>query len=159
MVLFTLLKSLAMDNKQLPAEVVEEIKKNAEAKTAIENERIIGDSKDYGRRISYLDGYEAGCIELGTEYATKLHQVEQENAQLKQWKSEASELLNPILDYGQSKEADIPLGASISDTVIERCKKFDQASKLLEKFISRHEAGLLPDRFIYQEIKQFLDGK
>jgi hypothetical protein len=29
---------------------------------------------------------------------------------------------------------------------------------LLEKFISRHEAGLLPDMFIYKEIKTFLDG-
>lgn len=30
---------------------------------------------------------------------------------------------------------------------------------LLEKFMSRHEAGLLPDMFIYKEIKNFLDGK
>jgi hypothetical protein len=29
---------------------------------------------------------------------------------------------------------------------------------LFEKFISRHEAGLLPDAFIYNEIKTFLDG-
>jgi len=34
-----------------------------------------------------------------------------------------------------------------------------QARALLEKFISRHEGGLLPDRFIYNEIKTFLDGK
>jgi hypothetical protein len=34
----------------------------------------------------------------------------------------------------------------------------DKAIALLEKFISRHEAGLLPDRFIYNEIKTFLDG-
>jgi hypothetical protein len=32
------------------------------------------------------------------------------------------------------------------------------ARTLLEKFISRHEAGLLPDMFIYNEIKKFLDG-
>lgn len=30
---------------------------------------------------------------------------------------------------------------------------------LLNKFIYRHEAGLLPDMFIYNEIKTFLDGK
>lgn len=30
---------------------------------------------------------------------------------------------------------------------------------LLEKFISRHEAGLLPDRFIYDEIKSYLTPK
>lgn len=37
-------------------------------------------------------------------------------------------------------------------------EKYVAARNLLEKFISRHEAGLLPDRFIYNEIKQFLDG-
>lgn len=36
--------------------------------------------------------------------------------------------------------------------------KLQQAEKLLAKFISRHEAGLLPDTFIYNEIKTFLDG-
>lgn len=36
--------------------------------------------------------------------------------------------------------------------------KCEQAKALLEKFISRHEAGLLPDRHIYTEIKTFLDG-
>jgi phytoene/squalene synthetase len=37
--------------------------------------------------------------------------------------------------------------------------KYEAARSLLSKFISRHEAGLLPDRFIYDEIKTFLDGK
>lgn len=37
-------------------------------------------------------------------------------------------------------------------------KKATGAIDLLKKFISRHEAGLLPDRFIYDEIKNFLDG-
>jgi hypothetical protein len=32
------------------------------------------------------------------------------------------------------------------------------AHALLSKFISRHEAGLFPDMFIYKEIKTFLDG-
>jgi hypothetical protein len=35
----------------------------------------------------------------------------------------------------------------------------ERAVTLLEKVKSRHEAGLLPDRFIYNEIKSFLDGK
>ena len=53
--------------------------------------------------------------------------------------------------------------AIIEDTynacATEYAKKLHQSRALLEKFISRHEAGLLPDRFIYQEIKNFLDGK
>lgn len=38
-------------------------------------------------------------------------------------------------------------------------EKYVAARALLEKFISRHEAGLLPDMFIYNDIKTFLDGK
>lgn len=45
------------------------------------------------------------------------------------------------------------------DLFIEMHKvKYNASRALLEKFISRHEAGLLPDRFIYEEIKNFLDG-
>lgn len=36
--------------------------------------------------------------------------------------------------------------------------KYEQAERLLDKFMARHEAGLLPDVFIYNEIKTFLDG-
>lgn len=134
-----------MSNTQLPAEVVEEIKNKANSKY-----------KEHGliRMISRREGFMDGA----TEYATKLHTVEQENTQLKQWKKEAAELVNPIFSYGQSKEANIPLGESIINVILERCKKFDAARTLLEKFKSRHEAGLLPDRFIYDEIKTFLDG-
>jgi hypothetical protein len=31
--------------------------------------------------------------------------------------------------------------------------------ELLQTVVSRHEAGLLPDIFIYEKIKSFLDGK
>jgi hypothetical protein len=37
--------------------------------------------------------------------------------------------------------------------------QLNQARAILEKVAYRHEAGLLPDRFIYNEIKTFLDGK
>lgn len=50
------------------------------------------------------------------------------------------------------------ISPSITNAVLERCTQADKARVLLEKFISRHEAGLLPDRFIYDEIKTFLDG-
>jgi len=123
-----------------------------------------------------LNDYESGA----TEYAIKLHQAEQEIKylrgdievrdydikeynkeikELKQWKKEATELLQPILDYGQSKESGILVGGHITKIVLERCKQYQAARALLEKFISRHEGGLLPDRFLYNEIKTFLDGK
>jgi hypothetical protein len=69
-----------------------------------------------------------------TEYATKLHALQQE--------------------YNKMNKV---CGSSIShaDDVGE---KYLEARALLSKFISRHEAGLLPDRFVYNEIKTFLDG-
>lgn len=86
---------MSTNNTQLPVEVVEEIKKNVAAKTNAVDERLKGSSKDYGRRMGYLDGYEAGGIALATEYATKIHQVQQENKELKeklkQWELDAYE--------------------------------------------------------------------
>jgi hypothetical protein len=40
----------------------------------------------------------------------------------------------------------------------EYATQLHAARTLLEKVIHRHEGGLLPDRFIYDEIKNFLDG-
>ena len=71
---------------------------------------------------------------LPAEYAIKMAQAEQENAELKK--------SNTILDAASS---------TLNDQV-------NEARTLLEKFIYQHEAGLLPDRFIYEEIKIFLDG-
>jgi hypothetical protein len=66
-------------------------------------------------------------------------------------------LLNPLYEYGDNSK-EIKLGESITTFILSRCKKYDTARTLLEKVKSRHEAGLLPDRFIYDEIKTFLDG-
>jgi hypothetical protein len=137
------------DNTQLPAEVLERI--DDEAETA--------NLKNKDRVNSYRFGYVAGYNDGANPYAIKLHEAQQEIVQLKQWKKAQLALLNPILDYGQSKEARIPLGRSITAAVLERAKSYKAARTLLEKFISRHEAGLLPDRLLYNEIKTFLDGK
>lgn len=98
-----------------------------------------------------------------------------ENESLQRWKEEAKQLLNPIWDFAD-KNLGVPLGEckvksvmkyiENSDTVLALYKQADKTNSdlienavtLLEKFISRHEAGLLPDRFIYNEIKQYLDG-
>lgn len=97
-------------------------------------------------------------ISGATEYATKLHHAEQEIAQLKQWKSEAAALLNPILEYGQSKEAGVPLGESITGVVLERCIKLHHASTLLKNVFNRYGEIHDWDRKIFNEIKTFLDG-
>jgi hypothetical protein len=121
-------------------------------------------------QVEWLD--EAGA----TEYATKLHQARQEIEELKRWKEEAKQLLSPVWDFAD-KNLGVPLGECKVNAVMKCIEKTDkvlalykQADKtnsdlieravtLLEKVKSRHEAGLLPDRFLYDEIKQFLDAK
>jgi hypothetical protein len=74
-----------------------------------------------------------------TEYATKLHHAQQE----------IESLTNQLKGHAGVSNENMKL--------LQR--ENDKARTLLEKFISRHEAGLPPDRFIYNEIKTFLDGK
>jgi hypothetical protein len=142
-----------MDNTQLPAEVEQELEAAAQDKYTkmAENAEDIKDD-------AYAQGYAEGWHTGATEYATKLHQAEQEIAQLKRWKMEAAELLNPILEYGQSKEASIPLGESITAVVLERCKQADTARALLEKITASESFPKLRDYNLYNEIKTFLDG-
>lgn len=94
---------------------------------------------------------------FATEYATKLHEEQQKNAELKRWKQESVELLAKIHSYAH-KNLVVGIGQCNVNAVIERCKQFDKARKLLQKFIACHEGGLLPDRLLYNEIKTFLDG-
>ena len=101
---------------QLPAEVMEEIKKGAQA-------TLTRASTDLKYSAGYYDGYTIGA----TEYATKPYAVE-----------------NALTAYKKEYQVNSDL--------------LDRAIDILEKVKSRHEAGLLPDRFIYEEIKQFLDG-
>jgi hypothetical protein len=92
-----------------------------------------------GSDLSSVELYAADKQNTGaTEYATKLIRAEQEIESLtKQLKGHAG----------------------VSNENIKLLKQENEKARaLLEKFISRHEAGLLPDRFIYNEIKQFLDG-
>lgn len=42
---------------------------------------------------------------------------------------------------------------------MSRIIKVREAKKLLNEVFRKHEAGLLPDRFIYEKIKSFLYGE
>ena len=144
-----------IDNtQQLPAEVVEKILRARDA-------LVIGDRDEayhqlYGianpgydsyfpwhdmeRQISYPEFSESEIKNRRqvTEYATKLHQVEQEKEFYKRKLISEKEFFEDGYKDLQARHT--------------------TAITLLSKFISRHEAGLLPDRFIYEEIKTFLDG-
>lgn len=122
-----------MDN-QLPTDVLEKLKIDAN-KLYWETHKVSRKRDPYCMGLTMFEVAQEPIIKVLTEYATKLLHAEQENAELKQ--------TNTILDAASSVLND----------------QANEARALLEKFISRHEGGLLPDMFIYQEIKNFLDGK
>lgn len=125
---------------QLPVEVVEEIK--AEAKLRGKNHMFIPMDGDYSSHKFHGFIVERTYETAATAYATKLHQVEQEN--------EANE--NKIKLYEDALEK---LHPQLSDL---RQWKYT-ATKLLNEVFQKHETGLLPDRFIYEKIKTFLYGE
>jgi hypothetical protein len=121
------------DNKQttpdtqLPAEWLKEIKQCAKRNIK---------TPDWGESVQIETG-----IACATEYATKLHQAQQEITRVREaydsclFKRQESEKLNWLF------------------------KNQNNAMRaLLEKVIYRHEGGLLPDRLLYNDIKTFLDG-
>jgi hypothetical protein len=130
---------------QLPDEVVRRIWREAEG-YAEDKVKAINEE-----HFSVYNAYIAGA----TEYATKL-QLEKDDNQVNL--QEITNLSNLV----KEKDERIRL-------LTKACGEFDkenqdnyrgrkEARALLEKFISRHESGLLPDRFIYNEIKQYLNG-
>jgi hypothetical protein len=119
-----------VDNTQLPAEVQQKIHNDTNLLyDLLDSAAREVDSYDFG--LPMMDRQTEPIRNLLTEYATKLHQVEQDNKKLKD---------------------------QIEEYVLDGRDKDFKGRTLLEKVKSRHEAGLLPDRFIYDEIKKFLDG-
>jgi hypothetical protein len=130
---------------QLPVEVVEQIKKDAEQ---YGNKSFMGKNFITPHAIR-VEHYTAGA----SEYATKLHQVEQENTKLRRWKIEAVELVAPIHSYVH-KHIGNSLGQCSVKLVLERCKHFEQSLALLETVLV-----LLPGTSkIHEQIQTFLDG-
>lgn len=89
------------------------------------SEQIEREAKAYeyeSQRAVPADEY----VRIVTSYAARIEELEL-------WKREADSLLSLLLDYGQSKEANIPLGASITAVILQRAKRFEEAKKALEK--------------------------
>lgn len=120
---------------QLPAEVLESIELKAEHEAALQFHPVYSPDQNTACRICYRNG--------AKEYATLLHQAKDEI----DVKANEIERLRRIVSKHKSGR-----------TYQEQKSRIENMCALLEKFISRHEAGLLPDRFIYNEIKTFLDG-
>lgn len=123
-----------MDNTQLPAEVVEEIKQLAQLSTDfLSNDETL--SKDY------LNGYKQGWEYGGKEYATKLHMVQQEL-------NGAKECLKLLTSSYKELEAENK----------DNNKNRKEAMRLLFRLASLINAGHKPNEKFLTEIKTFLDG-
>lgn len=104
-------------------------------------EQIEREAESYG---SHPLGDYASFKDGATAYAHYKERCEE----LERWKEEAVLILTPLLYYGQSKEANIPLGANITTVLLERAKRFEQAKKALEEIAS----GKVLPQLIAQQI-------
>lgn len=101
-------------------ELSEQIEREAEARYPLLHNNI--DTQKERRHV-----YTVGA----TEYAALLQDSERR-------RNEAMELLSPLLDYGQSKEANIPMGQTVTTVILQRATRFEQAKKALEDLLSCH---------------------
>jgi hypothetical protein len=140
------------NNTQLPDEVAKELtdKANDYAHDKVGNIQTIP-AYQIRQWECAADGWEDGA----TEYATKL-QLEKDDNQVNL--QEITNLSNLVKEKDERIRLLSKACGEFDNENQDNYKGRKEARALLEKFISRHEAGLLPDRFIYNEIKQYLDG-
>lgn len=81
-----------------------------------------------GEALRFFSG-QAGYKAAGVKYGSAWEDAERRF-------KEAMQLLDPILEYGQSKEANIQLGKSVTAMILQRIKQFEQAKKALEDIAS-----------------------
>jgi hypothetical protein len=131
---------------QLPVEILQEIKSDAEAYA---NSSDVVDPTPYEISV-WKECYTQGA----TSYATKRLQDQQEIAELKHWKEEAKAIINPIWDYADTLK--VPFGKSKTEAVVQHVK---EAKALLHEVLVMNEAwGDLPGEFI-NKVNKFLYGE
>lgn len=119
------------NNTQLPVEVVEQIENDSIERFPV--------TLTHGNHVRPILIQRAAYVTGATAYATKLHKVEQENAQLRRWKMEAAELLTKIHSYAH-KHLEIKLGESTVDFVIAMAKERDDLKRQNDK-LKQQAAG------------------
>jgi hypothetical protein len=90
------------------------------------------EKKQNHERDIWMDGVHYGAIEKQIEYATKLHEAQQENENLRRWKMEAVELLTKIHSYAH-RHLEIKLGESTVEFTIARAKERDSLKERCDK--------------------------
>lgn len=153
---------------ELPVEVSEEIEQEGERYA----DKYLNGIVNTREHAHLTEAYVAGA----TAYATKLHQAEEKIKvldydnkrlagevegyksavdELKRWKINAAEELTIVGAYAH-KHLEVNSGDSIAQLVMTH---LNNGRDLLNEVFRKHEARLLPDRFIYEKIKTFLYGE
>lgn len=126
------------NNTQLPKEVIERIRNEAEDFAYVPE-------KEQANALFNPD-YKTGYISGATAYAAKLQEVQQEN----------DSLTNQLKNHSNVSNENMKLLRQENEKLmVDR----NEAKKLLAEVFRKHECGLLPDRFIYKKIKNFLYGE
>lgn len=77
-----------------------------------------------------------------TDLGNKLEEKDKEIERLRNWKIEASYLLNPILEYGQGHK-EIPIGGSITEHVLSWAKRYHEQKVELARLTAEAQQSLL----------------
>ena len=148
---------------QLPAEVSKGIEALVSKKSDLEIAKWKSQECNLSTLNVYMPGYNAGLRDMATEYATKLHEAQEEIEKLESWKRQALEILNPLLDYADKQH--LKLGSNKTEYILQRCKDHDEAIDLLTEALIQIE--YLQKKFqstgsgnnLISRIKNFFDGK
>lgn len=149
-----------MTPDKLPKEITDQINNEAD---------LYGFVVPYdGSNTFYIDDKVKGYQEGATAWAgwkVKYDELAIENENLRRWKMEAAELLTKIHSYAH-KHLEIKLGTSTVEFVISMAKERDALKErahtlatILQEFVSNHEAGLLPNRFVYDKAIKILNDE
>jgi predicted RNase H-like nuclease (RuvC/YqgF family) len=133
------------NNTQLPAEVVKQI--SAKAKE-IANALPIKCDGDVIYKVGYEEGHAAGAT-AWAPWFVKHNVIESELVGVR------AENVRLQSEIKKANESNFNLQESNDQWKV----KYDELKKVLQEFVTRHEGGLLPDRFVYEKaIKILNDG-
>jgi hypothetical protein len=147
-------------NTQLPAEVQQKIHSDTN-QLYDQLDSAVREVDSYHFGLPMYERQTEPIRNLLTEYATKLHQVEQENEILKRWRDEAIQLLNPIWDYAENN-LNVPLGGKKTDAVINHAQKatdlIQEALVHIEYLENKFNAITGSGNNLKSRLQTFLDG-
>lgn len=138
-----------MTNDKLPEEMQEQIKQQAED---FANSHVNGRAQpDIWETVFRAN--EAGA----TAYATRLHKLQVEFNNIRKANQRWEESFNMAQRGYDAAYNDLQ---KLNTEHQELRERSDRIKTILQEFVSKHEAGLLPDRFVYEKAINILnDGK